>query len=110
MEQDFPLLAAIAATFLFAGIIKAGPVMGASVQRLRPTMPTIALAVALRWNGRIANDARLVSIVAIIPACGRMRSGRVIRTRIRPLVFRRVPMVFLLLLGLEMASRDLVRW
>ena len=68
---------------------------------------TIALAVGLGWNGGIASDGWLASVLAVIPALVGMQVGQVIRTRISPLVFRRVFLVFLLLLGLEMASRSL---
>ena len=71
------------------------------------TVSTIALAVGIGWNGGIASDGWLASVLAVIPALIGMQVGQVIRTRISPLVFRRVFLVFLLLLGLEMASRSL---
>ena len=71
------------------------------------TVSTIALAVGIGWNGGIASDGWLASVLAVIPALIGMQVGQVIRTRISPLVFRRVFLIFLLLLGLEMASRSL---
>lgn len=71
------------------------------------TVSTIALAVGLGWNGGIASEGWHASVLAVIPALVGMQVGRLIRTRISPLVFRRVFLIFLLLLGLEMASRSL---
>lgn len=71
------------------------------------TVSTIALAIGLGWNGGIGGDAWLASTLAVIPALVGMQVGQVIRTRISPPIFRRVFLVFLLLLGLEMASRSL---
>ncbi|WP_092989908.1 sulfite exporter TauE/SafE family protein [Rhizobium sp. NFR03] len=71
------------------------------------TVSTIALAIGLGWNGGIASGGWLASSLAVIPALIGMQVGQVIRTRISPLVFRRVFLVFLQLLGIEMASRSL---
>lgn len=71
------------------------------------TVSTIALAIGLGWNGAIASDGWLASGLAVIPALLGMQVGQMIRTRISPILFRRVFLVFLLLLGLEMASRPL---
>lgn len=71
------------------------------------TVSTIALAIGLGWNGGIASDGWLGSGIAVIPALIGMQVGQVIRTRISPLVFRRVFLVFLQLLGIEMVSRSL---
>ncbi|WP_182083931.1 sulfite exporter TauE/SafE family protein [Aureimonas sp. ME7] len=71
------------------------------------TVSTIALGLGLGWNGAIAGDGWLASVLAVIPALAGMQVGQLVRTRISPLVFRRVFLVFLLLLGLEMASRPL---
>lgn len=71
------------------------------------TVSTIALAVGLGLNGGIAGDGWLTSVLAVIPALVGMQVGQFIRSRISPIVFRRVFLVLLLLLGLEMASRSL---
>ena len=71
------------------------------------TVSTIALAIGLGWNGGIASDGWLTSVLAVIPALIGMQVGQAIRTRISPLIFRRVFLLFLLLLGLQMASRPL---
>ncbi len=71
------------------------------------TVSTVALAIGLAWHGGIPSDGWLTSILAVAPALLGMAAGQAIRKRISPLAFRRVFLVFLLLLGLEMASRSL---
>lgn len=71
------------------------------------TVSTIALGIGLGWNGGIASGGWLASVLAVIPALVGMQVGRVIRTQISPLPFRRMFLVFLMLLGLEMGSRPL---
>ncbi len=71
------------------------------------TVSTLALALGLGWHGAIPEDGWLASLFAILPSLLGMAVGQAIRTRIRPLVFRRVFLLSLLLLGLEMASRSL---
>jgi len=71
------------------------------------TASTIALAIGLGWHGGVASEDWLVSVLAVIPALVGMQVGQAIRTRISPLLFRRVFLLFLLLLGLQMATRPL---
>ena len=68
-------------------------------------MSTLALALGLGWHGAIHGEGWMASLLAILPALLGMAAGQAIRTRISPLAFRRVFLVSLLLLGLEMASR-----
>lgn len=69
------------------------------------TVSTAALAVGLLVRGAAPTGSLLASILAIAPALLGMAAGPVIRSRISPPLFRRVFLIFLLLLGLEMASR-----
>lgn len=69
------------------------------------TVSTIALAAGLFWHGAVPKGDMLMSTLAIIPALLGMAAGQAIRARISPPVFRRVFLIGLLLLGLEMALR-----
>ncbi len=71
------------------------------------TVSTIALAVGLGWNGGLSSDIWLTSLLAVIPALIGMQVGQMIRTRISALLFRRMFLLALLVLGLEMISRTL---
>ena len=71
------------------------------------TVSTIALAIGLLWHGAAPVGNLLASTLAVVPALLGMAAGQVIRTRISPPLFRRLFLVFLLLLGLEMAIRGL---
>jgi hypothetical protein len=72
------------------------------------TISTIALAIGLLWHGAAPVGNLLTSTLAVIPALLGMAAGQVIRTRISPALFRRLFLIFLLLLGLEMALRGLL--
>ena len=72
------------------------------------TVSTIALAIGLFWHGVAPIGNLLTSTLAVVPALLGMAAGQVIRTRISPQLFRRLFLVFLLLLGLEMALRGLL--
>lgn len=72
------------------------------------TVSTIALAVGLFWHGAAPAGNLLTSTLAVIPALVGMAAGQVIRTRISPRLFRRIFLIFLLLLGLEMALQGLL--
>lgn len=72
------------------------------------TVSTIALATGLFWHGVAPIGNLLTSTLAVVPALLGMAAGQVIRTRISPQLFRRLFLVFLLLLGLEMALRGLL--
>lgn len=71
------------------------------------TVSTLALALALGARGAFAVDAMGLSLLALAPALAGMWAGQKLRHRISPAAFRRVFLVFLLLLGAEMASRPL---
>lgn len=72
------------------------------------TVSTVALAIGLLWHGAVPLGNLFVSTVAIVPALLGMAAGQFVRTRISPPLFRRVFLIFLLFLGLEMALRGLM--
>ncbi|MEJ2409245.1 MAG: sulfite exporter TauE/SafE family protein [Novosphingobium sp.] len=72
------------------------------------TVSTIALAIGLFWHGAAPVGNLLTSTLAVIPALLGMAAGQVIRTRISLQLFRRLFLLFLLLLGLEMALHGLL--
>lgn len=69
---------------------------------------TIALAIGLFWHGPAPAENLLTSTLAVVPALLGMAAGQMIRTRISPQLFRRLFLIFLLLLGLEMAVGGLL--
>ncbi len=71
------------------------------------TVSTIALGIGLLWHGAAPAGDLLTSTLAVIPALIGMATGQVVRTRISPHLFRRLFLVFLLLLGSEMSLRGL---
>lgn len=71
------------------------------------TISTVALASGLLWHGAAPLGNLFVSTAAVVPSLLGMAAGQFIRVRISPPLFRRVFLIFLLLLGLEMASRGL---
>lgn len=71
------------------------------------TVSTIALAVGLLWHGAAPMGNLMTSTLAVAPALLGMAAGQAVRTRISPLLFRRLFLIFLLLLGLEMAVHSL---
>lgn len=68
------------------------------------TVSTIALGVGLGWQGGMGENG-LASLLCTLPALAGMVAGQAIRNRISPVLFRRLFLVFLLLLGLQMAAR-----
>ncbi|MEJ2458847.1 MAG: sulfite exporter TauE/SafE family protein [Novosphingobium sp.] len=72
------------------------------------TVSTIALAIGLFWHGAAPVGNLLTSTLAVIPALLAMAAGHVIRTRISPQLFRRLFLLILLLLGLEIALHGLL--
>jgi len=72
------------------------------------TVSTVALALALGAHGAFAMDTMALSLLALVPAMIGMWAGQKLRNRISPSAFRRVFLVFLLLLGTEMAYRPLL--
>lgn len=73
------------------------------------TVSTIALAVGLGWHGAGLEEGWLASALCVLPALAGMGAGQAIRSRISPLLFRRIFLAFLLVLGLDMATRALWR-
>lgn len=71
------------------------------------TVSTIALAAGLLWHGAAPAVNLLTSTLAVVPALVGMAAGRAIRTRISGQLFRRIFLIFLLLLGLEMALHSM---
>lgn len=69
------------------------------------TVSTVALAAGLLAQGGFRLDQLGLSALAIVPAWVGMGVGQAIRTRISPRIFRRCFLSFLVLLGLELASR-----
>jgi uncharacterized protein len=72
------------------------------------TVSTIALAIGLLWRGAAPASNLLPSALAVVPALLGMAAGQAMRTHISPHLFRRLFLIFLLLLGLEMAVRGLL--
>jgi len=69
------------------------------------TVSTVALAGGLLAHGAFRLDQLGLSALAIVPALGGMWLGQKVRASISPKRFRRFFLSFLLLLGLELASR-----
>jgi uncharacterized protein len=72
------------------------------------TVSTVALAAGLLWHGAAPAGELFASTAAVIPALIGMAVGQAIRTRISPLLFRRVFLVLLLALGAEMSLHALL--
>lgn len=72
------------------------------------TVSTVALAISLGAHGAFAMDRMALSLLALAPALIGMWAGQKLRNRISAATFRRVFLVFLLLLGTEMALRPLM--
>ena len=71
------------------------------------TVSTVALAVGLVTHGAFRLEQLGMSALAIIPALAGMWLGQAVRVRISLKVFRQCFLLFLALLGLELASRPL---
>lgn len=72
------------------------------------TVSTVALAVGLGAQGAFAVEGMGLSVLALAPALTGMWAGQRLRDRISPATFRRIFLVGLLLLGMEMALRPLL--
>jgi uncharacterized membrane protein YfcA len=72
------------------------------------TVSTVALAAGLLLHGAAPASSLLASVAAVLPALLGMMAGQALRNRISAALFKRVFLLFLLLLGLEMASRELL--
>jgi uncharacterized membrane protein YfcA len=69
------------------------------------TVSTIALALALGFQGALPAGNLVPSLLAVVPALIGMAAGQAIRQRISPSAFRRGFLTCLLLLGCEMVLR-----
>lgn len=69
------------------------------------TVSTIALAAGLGFHGAFSAENVGLSFGALVPALAGMWAGQRLRYRINLVMFRRVFLSFLLLLGLEMIVR-----
>jgi uncharacterized membrane protein YfcA len=70
------------------------------------TVSTIALAVGLSAHGAFKIAQLGLSTIALVPALAGMWLGQQIRARMSPRRFRQFFLLFLLLLGLELAFRS----
>ena len=71
------------------------------------TVSTVALAVGLVTHGAFRLEQLGMSALVITPALAGMWLGQAVRVRISLEVFRQCFLLFLALLGLELASRPL---
>jgi len=71
------------------------------------TVSTLSLAAGLALHDAFRIGQLGLSMLAVVPALAGMWLGQRIRTRISPRVFRMCFLAFLLLLGLELATRPL---
>lgn len=69
------------------------------------TVSTVALAIGLALHGAFQLEQLGMSALAVIPALAGMWLGQTVRVRISPKHFRQCFLLFLALLGLELASR-----
>lgn len=69
------------------------------------TVSTVALAIGLATHGAFRLEQLGMSGLAIVPALAGMWLGQMARVRISPKIFRQCFLLFLVLLGLELASR-----
>ncbi|MCO5092901.1 sulfite exporter TauE/SafE family protein [Bosea sp. (in: a-proteobacteria)] len=72
------------------------------------TVSTVALAAGLKAQGAFASETMGLSLLVLVPALAGMWAGQKLRNRISPASFRRVFLVCLLLLGIEMTLRPLL--
>jgi uncharacterized membrane protein YfcA len=69
---------------------------------------SLALALLLAGDGMLKLTTAGASVLALVPAVGGMALGQLVRTRVRPDVFRTCFFVGLLLLGAHLAFRALI--
>ncbi|RXZ30987.1 sulfite exporter TauE/SafE family protein [Oxalobacteraceae bacterium CAVE-383] len=69
------------------------------------TVSTVALAGGLFSQGAFRLDQLGLSLLAVLPALAGMWLGSIVRQKISPKVFRRGFLLFLVVLGLELALR-----
>jgi uncharacterized protein len=66
------------------------------------TVSTIALSLALAWKGQFQIRTAWISLLAVLPALAGMYLGQHVRSRLRPVAFRRCFLLGLLGLGMYM--------
>jgi uncharacterized membrane protein YfcA len=69
------------------------------------TVSTVALAGGLLAHGAFRLDQLGLSLLAVVPALAGMWLGSIVRQKISPKTFRRCFLLFLIILGLELALR-----
>src|SRR5690606_8528150 len=69
------------------------------------TVSTVALAIGLMAHGAFQLNQLGTSALAVVPALIGLWAGQKIRARISPKRFKQCFLIFLVLLGLELASR-----
>lgn len=71
------------------------------------TVSSLALAIGLAWQGALAIDSGLLSLACTLPAFAGMAAGQMLRRKISQDAFRRMFLIAVALLGVEMATRSL---
>ena len=71
------------------------------------TVSTLALAATLAKDGALPTSIAGASLLALVPALLGMVLGQLLRTRVRPAIFRRCFFLGLLALGAELAAQTL---
>jgi len=71
------------------------------------TVSTLALAAGLGARGAVTVESAGMSALAVLPALLGMWAGRKVRARIDPILFRRLFLLALLMLGVEMVLRPI---
>lgn len=69
------------------------------------TVSTVALGIVLARDGVLSVSTAGASLMALVPALGGMVAGQLIRSRIKPAVFRLIFLWGLLALGVHLAVR-----
>ena len=72
------------------------------------TVSTVALAIGLYHHNALPMQALTLSLLSIVPALGGMWCGQKVRVRISAKQFRRCFLLFLLVLGGELALRPFI--
>jgi len=73
------------------------------------TVSTVALALGLWLNGRFPVSSVGASMLMLLPAIGGMLLGERLRSRLSPALFRKVFLGSMILLGVHMVVRELMR-
>lgn len=73
------------------------------------TIATLSLGVGLNINGLMSAELTQLSVVAVVPAMGGMWMGQKVREKLPEQKFRRVFFITLLILGVYIAARAILR-